>query len=262
MSAIGRSYLRSLLPLWLTMSSYFSTPYVILAIRRVLCPLQLWRVGLTHVRSGRARGKFLGSIFGAPIACQHEVPEDLEYNIPIEYGFHVPRPGQRPYSSDNPGVCISVDALEVNLQFPLHPTIEECIRWSRISPSQVAHNSWCYLVFLGECREAGIIPTRNLFMACFRLCKTRGDYYLTARIGFRILSRRHKSRHDEGGSWSQSKGKEPAVPIEDPEGQAESPNEAEMPVFVHLKSMKDFYRMKVRKNDVGYYALYMSDLAQ
>ncbi|RWW76460.1 hypothetical protein BHE74_00015446 [Ensete ventricosum] len=109
------------------------------------------------------------------------------YNIPVEYGLHVPQPGQRPYSSDAPGVCISVDALEAGLRFPLHPTIEECIRWWRISPSQVAPNSWRYLVvFLGECRGAGIIPTRNLFMACFRLCKSRGGYYLTARVGFKV----------------------------------------------------------------------------
>ncbi|RRT62182.1 hypothetical protein B296_00005149 [Ensete ventricosum] len=29
------------------------------------------------------------------------------YNIPVEYGLHVPQPGQRPYSSDAPGMCIS-----------------------------------------------------------------------------------------------------------------------------------------------------------
>ncbi|RWW88351.1 hypothetical protein BHE74_00002777 [Ensete ventricosum] len=109
------------------------------------------------------------------------------YNISTEYGLYVPRSGQRPYSSDTPGVCISVDALEAGLQFPLHPLREECIRWWRISPSQVAPNSWCYLVvFLGECRGAGIISTRDLFMMCFRLCKSRGDYYLTAHVGFRV----------------------------------------------------------------------------
>ncbi|RWW48265.1 hypothetical protein BHE74_00045678 [Ensete ventricosum] len=54
-------------------------------------------------------------------------------------------------------------------------------------PSQVAPNSWRYLVvFLVECRGAGIIPTRNLFMAYFCLCKSRGDYYLTARVSFRV----------------------------------------------------------------------------
>ncbi|RRT60883.1 hypothetical protein B296_00031523 [Ensete ventricosum] len=84
-------------------------------------------------------------------------------------------------------MCISVDDLEVGLRFPLHPLIEECLRWWRIYPSQVAPNSWRYLVvFFGECRGAGIIPTRDLFMACFRLCKSRDNYYLTARVGFRV----------------------------------------------------------------------------
>ncbi|RRT34362.1 hypothetical protein B296_00058972 [Ensete ventricosum] len=76
------------------------------------------------------------------------------YSIPVEYGLHVPQPGQRPYSSDAPGV---------------------------------APNSWRYLVvFLGECWRAIIIPTRNLFMACFRLCKSWGDYYLTTCVGFKV----------------------------------------------------------------------------
>ncbi|RRT83423.1 hypothetical protein B296_00017726 [Ensete ventricosum] len=109
------------------------------------------------------------------------------YSIPVEYGLHVPQPEQRPYSSDAPDMCITVDAMEADLRFPLHPLIEECLRWWRISPSQVAPNSWRYLVvFLGECRGAGIILTRDLFMTCFRLCKSRGGYYLTARVGFRV----------------------------------------------------------------------------
>ncbi|RRT36568.1 hypothetical protein B296_00022027 [Ensete ventricosum] len=66
------------------------------------------------------------------------------YSIPAEYGLHASRPGQRPYSSDAPDMCITVDALEADLRFPLHPLIEECLRWWRISPSQVACNSWRY----------------------------------------------------------------------------------------------------------------------
>ncbi|RRT35026.1 hypothetical protein B296_00037367 [Ensete ventricosum] len=41
-------------------------------------------------------------------------------------------------------------------------------------------------MFLGECLGARIIPTRDLFMACFRLYKSRGGYYLTARVAFRV----------------------------------------------------------------------------
>ncbi|RWV90587.1 hypothetical protein GW17_00047196 [Ensete ventricosum] len=50
-SATGCSYLRSLRPLLLIMLSYFSTPSMVLAVRRTFCLLQLWRVDLTHVRS-------------------------------------------------------------------------------------------------------------------------------------------------------------------------------------------------------------------
>ncbi|RWW40836.1 hypothetical protein BHE74_00053718 [Ensete ventricosum] len=151
-----------------------------------------------------------GASFGPPSPVDARVLRDLEvmksdhdldttvtegslavirerYSIPAEYGLHVPQPEQRPYSLDAPDMCISVDALEAGLQFPLHPLIEKCLRWWWISPNQVAPNSWCYLVvFLGECRGVGIIPTRDLFMTCFRLCKSRGNYYLTARVDFRV----------------------------------------------------------------------------
>ncbi|RWV77144.1 hypothetical protein GW17_00062072 [Ensete ventricosum] len=259
----------------------------------------------------------------------------------------------------------------------------------------------------GECRGAGIIPTRDLFMACFRFCKSRGGYYLTAHVGFRvsgapsnnkgwksrylfvsgpnwgfrlgwsahpignvppypseeesvligrlkgifssscaikkmtelwlveaglslafrdrmdlddlhgmpkvsegktpsihaavptrevgvspareapktsskrptdtsteqiddlarrhkkvkILSRSHKSRHGEGGSRSHSKGKELAAPVEEPKTLVESAEEDASLVFHRPRSMKDLFKTKVRKDDVGYYALYMSDLA-
>ncbi|RRT40375.1 hypothetical protein GW17_00032208 [Ensete ventricosum] len=58
------------------------------------------------------------------------------YNIPGEYALHASLPGQRPYSLGSPRLSISVDALEARLHFPLHPTIEECLGWWRISLSQ------------------------------------------------------------------------------------------------------------------------------
>ncbi|RZR77282.1 hypothetical protein BHM03_00002297 [Ensete ventricosum] len=86
-----------------------------------------------------------------------------QYRIPAEYGLHVPWPRQRPCSSDAPDMCISVDALEAGLRFPLHPLIEECLRWWRISPSQVAPNSLRYLiVFLGECRGIDLSDLRGM----------------------------------------------------------------------------------------------------
>ncbi|RRT65683.1 hypothetical protein B296_00010771 [Ensete ventricosum] len=55
--------------------------------------------------------------------------------------------------------------------------------------------------------------------------------------------------------------KELAVPVEELETPIESAEEAASPIFHHPRSMKDLYGTKVRKDDVGYYVLYMSDLA-
>ncbi|RZS28285.1 hypothetical protein BHM03_00061840 [Ensete ventricosum] len=151
------------------------------------------------------------------------------YSIPKGYVLRAPLPEQRPYQPGSFEIGISVDALEAGLRFSLHPTIVECLRWWRISPSQMAPNSWRYFIaFLGECRGAGIVPTRTLFFTCFRLCKSQRSYYLTARTSFKVSAKRpigssvpeqaatsrsgkrvkiavrkHKSRHGEGSSrWA------------------------------------------------------------
>ncbi|THU43910.1 hypothetical protein C4D60_Mb02t01830 [Musa balbisiana] len=63
----------------------------------------------------------------------------------------------------------------------------ECLHKWGILPSQMAPNSWRYLVaFVGECRGARIESTRTLFLAYFRLCKGKGRYYMTAHNGFKI----------------------------------------------------------------------------
>ncbi|RZR91344.1 hypothetical protein BHM03_00019442, partial [Ensete ventricosum] len=209
------------------------------------------------------------------------------YSIPTEYRLHVSQPGQHPYISDTPDMCVSVDALEADLRFPLHPLIEECLRWWRISPTQLAPNSWRYLVeFLGECRGAEIILTRDLFMAYFRLYKSRGGYYLTAQVGFRVSgapsnNKGWKSRYffvsgpvwgfkldwsahpignapptypRRNSSWS------PVAPAEEPESLVESDEGDASPVHHHPRSMKELFKTKVHKDDAEYYALHMSDL--
>ncbi|RWW05853.1 hypothetical protein GW17_00030854 [Ensete ventricosum] len=115
------------------------------------------------------------------------------YSIPSEYTLHAPASRQRPYDSFPDGFSISTDNLEARLRFPLHPVIEECLGWCRTSPSQMASNSWRYLItFLGECRGAGIIQSR---LSCFRLCKGQDGYHLTARSRFKV-----------GGAPSNNKG--------------------------------------------------------
>ncbi|RRT68086.1 hypothetical protein B296_00038635 [Ensete ventricosum] len=56
------------------------------------------------------------------------------YNVSEEYAMHAPLPRQRPYSTCLPEFSVSIDVLETGLRFPLHPIIEECLKWWRISP--------------------------------------------------------------------------------------------------------------------------------
>ncbi|RZR77338.1 hypothetical protein BHM03_00002379 [Ensete ventricosum] len=109
------------------------------------------------------------------------------FSIPSEYVLQASRSGQRPYHPCPGGFGISIDALEAGLRFPLLPVIGECLNWWRASSGQIAPNSWRYIItFLGECKGSGIVPSRDLFLSCFRLCRGQGDYYLTARSGFRV----------------------------------------------------------------------------
>ncbi|THU72454.1 hypothetical protein C4D60_Mb04t12300 [Musa balbisiana] len=103
------------------------------------------------------------------------------------YGLYTPLPSQHPYDPFPDGFELTMDALKAGLQFLLNPVIKECLHKWGISSSQMAPNSWRYIVaFLGEYRGVGIKPTRMLFLAYFRLCKGRGRYYLTARDRFKI----------------------------------------------------------------------------
>ncbi|RZR75293.1 hypothetical protein BHM03_00054087 [Ensete ventricosum] len=80
------------------------------------------------------------------------------YSIPEEYVLRAPLSEQCPYNPKSSELSISVDALEAGLHFSLHPTIVEYLRWWRISPSQVAPNSWRYLI--GEC-DGSYYSARN-----------------------------------------------------------------------------------------------------
>ncbi|RRT38696.1 hypothetical protein B296_00045171 [Ensete ventricosum] len=76
----------------------------------------------------------------------------------------------------------------------------------------------------------------------------------------KVLTMRHKSRHDEGGSRSHSKGKEPVAPAKELESPVESNEGDASPVHHRPRSMKELFKTKVHKDDAGYYALHMSDL--
>ncbi|RRT45865.1 hypothetical protein B296_00045733 [Ensete ventricosum] len=67
----------------------------------------------------------------------------------------------------------------------------------------------------------------------------------------KVLTRRHKSQHDEGESRSYSKGKEPAAPSEEPETPAESDEGGASPVHHRPRSMKALFKTKVHKDDTS-----------
>ncbi|RRT54823.1 hypothetical protein B296_00042201 [Ensete ventricosum] len=103
-------------------------------------------------------------------AISEEALESIRecYSIPEGYVLRAPLPEQRPYQPQPSEISILVDALEAGLRFPLHPTIVECLRWWRISPIQMAPNSWRYLIaFLGECRGLVLFPAELYFSLVF-----------------------------------------------------------------------------------------------
>ncbi|RRT82954.1 hypothetical protein B296_00000250 [Ensete ventricosum] len=81
------------------------------------------------------------------------------YNIPTEYGLHVPRSGQRPYSSDASGVCISVDALEAG------PCALARLRSSRRRGGGAQLNGGRFQVWLGR-EEAGSLELGSAANSC------------------------------------------------------------------------------------------------
>ncbi|RZR92958.1 hypothetical protein BHM03_00021344 [Ensete ventricosum] len=76
----------------------------------------------------------------------------------------------------------------------------------------------------------------------------------------RCINRAGQRSSSKGESRSRSKGKEPAAPSEELETPAESNEGGASPVHHCPRSMKDLFKTKVHKDDVGYYTLHMSDL--
>ncbi|RZR85354.1 hypothetical protein BHM03_00012316 [Ensete ventricosum] len=81
------------------------------------------------------------------IVTTHQLKEARKnYFIPSEYELHTPLYGESPYDTFLNGFSLSTDALEAGLRFPLHPMIEVCLEGWQIFPSQMAPNSWRYLI--------------------------------------------------------------------------------------------------------------------
>ncbi|RWW13483.1 hypothetical protein GW17_00022792 [Ensete ventricosum] len=113
-------------------------------------------------------------------------------------------------------------------------------------------------------REVGVSPAREAPKASSKrpidASTEQADDLARRHKKVKVLTRRHKSRHGEGESRSHSKGKEPAVPSEEPDTPAESDEGDASLVHHRPRSMKDLFKTKVHKGDAGYYTLQMFDL--
>ncbi|RZR79224.1 hypothetical protein BHM03_00004878 [Ensete ventricosum] len=140
------------------------------------------------------------------------------YSITNDYELYVPQPGQRPFDPFVNGFELSTNALEVGFRFPLHLVMEAYSNGGASRPSQMAPNSWCYMVaFLGECRGVGIVPTRTLLAMCFHLCKRRREMVnLKALRGMPHMSIAHVIAHATASSTREEPTKAPKVRL--PEG--------------------------------------------
>ncbi|RRT74165.1 hypothetical protein B296_00012486 [Ensete ventricosum] len=108
-------------------------------------------------------------------------------------------------------------------------------------------------------REVGVSPAREAPKASSKrpidASTEQADDLARRHKKVKVLTRRHKSRHGEGESRSHSKGKEPAVPSEEPDTPVESDEGDASPVHHRPRSMKDLFKTKVHKGDAGYYTL-------
>ncbi|RRT66549.1 hypothetical protein B296_00012318, partial [Ensete ventricosum] len=174
------------------------------------------------------------------------------YSIPAEYGLHVPQPEQHPFSSDAPGMCISVDALEIGWILASCVGCPKCLA-ARPPRLCSANPGGQHFSSEGKTPKASSkrpidAPTEQVDDPARRPKKVK------------VMTRRHKSQHGEGEPRSHSKGKEPAALSEEPETPAESDEGGASPVHHRPRSMKDLFKTKVHKDDAGYYTLHMSDL--
>ncbi|RZS09635.1 hypothetical protein BHM03_00040743 [Ensete ventricosum] len=110
--------------------------------------------GLGGVSRGDPEASSSGASSGPPSLVDARVLRDLEvmkadhdldtavtegslavirgrYSIPAEYGLHVPQPGQRPYSSDAPGMCITKVLSCTNINRKLKFCTQNRLVWIR-----------------------------------------------------------------------------------------------------------------------------------
>ncbi|RWW69395.1 hypothetical protein BHE74_00023004 [Ensete ventricosum] len=154
------------------------------------------------------------------------------YNIPAEYGLHVPQPGQRPTVRTVP-TCASRWMLWRPVSDRMD--LSDLRGMPKVSGGKAPSTRT-------TAREVGVSPAREAPKASSKRPVDAPAEQVDD------PARRHK------------KGKEPAAPSEEPDTPAKSEEGGASPVHRRPRSMKDLFKTKVHKDDAGYYTLQMSDL--
>ncbi|RWW59748.1 hypothetical protein BHE74_00033299, partial [Ensete ventricosum] len=230
-SDVGHSYLISLLPLLLTMSSYLSIMPIVLAVRRA-------PAGEGGIASRSNTGCTFRSLGIAPIvwtlpACASRwmlwKPVSI-WGFRLDWSAH-PIGNASPYLSEEETVLVG--------------------RLKRILEAPKASSK----------RPVGASPVREAPKASSkRSIDAAAEDAVTRHKKVKVLTRRHKSHLGERERRSRSKGKEPTTPSEEPETPAGSEEGGVSPTHRRPRSMKDLFKTKVHKGDAGYYTLLISDL--
>ncbi|RWW82731.1 hypothetical protein BHE74_00008791 [Ensete ventricosum] len=194
------------------------------------------------------------------------------YSIPAEFGLHVPLDWSA-HPIDNASLNLSEE------EFVLVGRLKGILSSSCAIKEMT--DFWLVKTGLSPASRGTVMLPCFSFLSCFLTCESgcrsdgsrrvardvegvwrQGplDSYPRRHKKVKVLTRRHKSRHDKRESRSHSKDKKPAALSEEPDTPVESDEGGASPVHHRPRSMKDLFKTKVHKDDVGYYTLQMSDL--
>ncbi|RRT39329.1 hypothetical protein B296_00044465 [Ensete ventricosum] len=178
--------------------------------------------------SGRARSKFLGSVFRAPVTSRHEGPKG--------FGGHE--------TGHDLDIAVTEGSLAAIRERYNRMDLDDLRGMPKVSGGKTPSAHAAVLA-----REVGVSPAREAPKTSSKrptdTSTEQIDDLARRHKKVKILSRRHKSCHGEGGSRSHSKGKEPAIQVEEPETFVESAEEDASPVFHRSRSMKDLFKTKM-----------------
>ena len=121
------------------------------------------------------------------------------YFILTEFDIELVGPKERVHLPPLGRLGIYDEVLKADLRFFLYPFIVELMNTFLLSPSQIAPNSWLFVIgFLCLCLLRGLKPTVNLFRTCYTLKahpKDKSWWYFFLRRGCQVVRGAPSSIH-------------------------------------------------------------------